>query len=113
METNNNIEREIERTLGTAKGITPISAPVQFTEKTMQRIRAAKEEPFISASVLLKAAAVIILICLNAYTIKYVFESPAPQTPMVTATIDDLANDYQVADVSNDWLNNKTTKNHE
>jgi hypothetical protein len=113
METNNNIEREIERSLETARGIIPINAPAQFTEKTMQRIKAVKEEPFISVSVLLKAAAVLILICLNAYTIKYVFESPAPQTPTVTATIDDLANDYTVADVNTDWLNNKITKSHE
>jgi hypothetical protein len=113
METNSNIEREIERSLETARGITPINAPVQFTEKTMQRIRAVKEEPFISVSVLLKAAAVLILICLNAYTIKYIFETPTPQAITVTATIDDLANDYTVADVSNDWLNNKITKSHE
>lgn len=112
METNHNIEQQVERTLETAKGITPIDAPALFTERTMQRIKAVKQEPFWTTSGILKAAVVAALICINAYTIKYVFDSPSTETtPMVTATIDDLANDYQVADVSSDWLSTKPVSN--
>lgn len=111
MEKDNNIiEQQVERTLETARGITPIDAPALFTENTMQRIKAVAQEPFWTVSVMLKAAAVLILICINAYTIKYVFEAPVTETPVVTATIDDLAKDYQVAD-ANDWLNNKPNIN--
>ncbi len=114
METNQNIEKAIESTLGAAKNINSVDVPAFYADRTMQRISAVKNEPFLSASVLLKAAAVLVLVCLNAYTIKYVFETPAQQTPVVaTATIDDLVNDYQVADISNDWLNNNKTTSHE
>jgi len=114
METNQAIEKEIERALGAAKNISPVDVSSAFTNRTMQRISAVKNEPFLSVSFLLKAAAVLILVCLNAYTIKYIFETPAQQTPVVaTATIDDLVNDYQVADISNDWLNNNKTTSHE
>jgi hypothetical protein len=114
METNPNIEKEIESTLGAAKSISSLDVPAFYADRTMQRISAVKNEPFLSASVLLKAAAVLILICLNAYTIKYVFETPVQQTPIVAnATIDDLVNDYQVADIGTDWLNNNKTIGHE
>ena len=112
METNHNIEKNIDDTLGVAKQIAPAEVPAYFTESTMQKIAVVSKEPFLSGYGLLKAAAIVILICLNVYTIKYVFESPEPQVQPVTASIDDLVNDYQVADVNNDWLNNnnKTDK---
>jgi hypothetical protein len=109
METNHNIEKEIDNTLNVAKKIAAVEAPAYFTEKTMQRISVARKETFLSGYGLLKAAAIVILICLNVYTIKYVFESPEPPVPQVTASIDDLVNDYQVADINNDWLNNNKT----
>ncbi|MGP8215397.1 MAG: hypothetical protein ACLQQ4_07530 [Bacteroidia bacterium] len=114
METNDNIEKEIERTLGAAKNMNPADVSPFFTEKTMQRIRSAKQEPFFSATFLLKAAAVLILICLNVYTIKYVLETPGQIQPQpASATIDDLVDDYQVSDNGNDLLNNKIEIQHE
>jgi hypothetical protein len=111
METNHNIEKDIDNTLGVAKQIAPAEVSAYFTESTMQRIAIASKESFLSGYGLLKAAAIVILICLNVYTIKYVFESPEPQVPQVTTSIDDLVNDYQVADINGDWLsNNKTDK---
>jgi hypothetical protein len=109
METKHNIEKDIDDTIGVAKKIAPVEAPAYFTESTMQRIAVVSKESYLSAVSLLKAAAIVILICLNVYTIKYVFESPEPQIQTVTASIDDLVNDYQVADISNDWLNNNKT----
>ncbi|HXP51966.1 MAG TPA: hypothetical protein VN922_18570 [Bacteroidia bacterium] len=111
METNHNIEKEIDNTLNVAKKIAAVEASAYFTESTMQRISVVSKETFLAGYGLLKAAAIVILICLNVYTIKYVFESPEPQVPQVTASIDDLVNDYQVADINSDWLNsNKTDK---
>jgi hypothetical protein len=111
METNPNIEKEIERTISVSKNINTVDVPVMFTQKTMQRIGVAKQATRFTAGTFLKVAAAVILICINAYTIKYIFDTPAQQTPAVTTTIDDLVNDYQVADMGNDWLNNKTSKN--
>ncbi|HSY75626.1 MAG TPA: hypothetical protein VK890_02150 [Bacteroidia bacterium] len=113
METNPNIEKDIERTMGVFKSIRIVDAPAMFTEKAMQRIGSAKQQSRFTTSVLLKIAAAIILICINAYTINYIFDTPVQQTPAVTTTIDDLVNDYQVADMNNDWLNNKTIKNEQ
>jgi hypothetical protein len=113
METNPNIEKDIEHAMGVFQNINIVDVPAMFTEKTIQRIRTAKQGPQFAASSFLKIAAAIILICINAYTIKYIFDTPIQQTPSVTTTIDDLVNDYQVADMNSDWLNNKTIKNEQ
>jgi hypothetical protein len=113
METNPNIDKDIERTIGVSKNINLVDAPAMFTQKTMQRISVAKQASRFTTSALLKIAAAVILICINAYTINYIFDAPVQQTPVVTTTIDDLVNDYQVTDMNNDWLNNKTSKNQQ
>ncbi len=113
METNNNIERDIEKVLDAAKNIKQVDLPISFTEKAMQRISSAKPTPVVSAYFLLKVAAILILVGLNVYTISRLFESPVSQTEQVKVSMDDLVKDYQVTDVSNDWLNNKTTQNEQ
>lgn len=115
MEANENIEREIEKVLSAGKNIKPVDLPEFYTERTMQRIASAKPGRSNTVYAMLKIAAAVILICVNAYTVSYLFESPAPQQPEQTnASIDDLVNDYQVADIGNaDWLNNKTTTQNE
>jgi len=112
METNNNIEKDIEKVFDAAKNIKQADLPMSFAEKTMQRINSAKPAPAVSAYLLLKVAAIIILVGLNVYTISRLLESPV-QTEAVKVSMDDLVKDYQVTDVSNDWLNNKTSQNEQ
>ena len=113
METKNNIEREIEKVLYAAKNIKQADLPMSFAEKTMRRINSAKPAPAVSAYLLLKVAAILILVGLNVYTISRLLESPVSQTEQVKVSMDDLVKDYQVTDVSNDWLNNKTIQNEQ
>jgi hypothetical protein len=113
METNNNIEQEIENVLAAAKNVKPVDTPLLFTEKTMQRIHTEKHEQGFSLYSVLKIAAVIVLVGLNVYTISRVLETPLQQSEPVKISMDDLVNDYQVTDVSNEWLNNKTMQNEQ
>ncbi|HTA83607.1 MAG TPA: hypothetical protein VK783_11750 [Bacteroidia bacterium] len=113
METDNNIEKDIERVLAAAKNVKPVDAPLLFTEKTMQRIGAERQASRVSTYALLKVAAVLLLIGLNVYTISRVLETPLQQPEQVKVSMDDLVKDYQVTDVSNDWLNNKIQQNEQ
>jgi hypothetical protein len=115
MAMNTDIEKQVEETLGLAKCINAVDVPDGFTDRTMQRISVAKTGSSFSATTFLKLAAVFVLICVNIYTIRYVITQPEPQqnVTMSAATMDDLVNDYQVTDISNEWLNNKLVPNEQ
>jgi|GEM_PF-1357260 len=116
MATPPDIDKQVEDTLGVAKQIGSVNVPDGFTERTMQRINAVKNEPLISVSALLKVAVVLVMVCVNIYTMRYLLNTPAEQQPasaVTSATMDDLVNDYQVADMSNEWLNNKAVQNEQ
>lgn len=117
METNRNIEKDIENALGVTSKITPVDVPAFFTERTMQRMRIAKQEQRLSGFSILKVAVIVVLVCVNAYTIsKLVSDSPAQTTDTTTnvsASMDDLVNDYQVTDASAYWLNNNKIAQNE
>jgi len=115
METRDDIEKEVDKTLTAMKNINAVDIPSSYVEKTMQRMGSVKPAYNAGRYAVLKVAAVIILICINAYTISRLVESPAQQPEVQTkASIDDLVSDYQVTDISStDWLNNKTNQNEQ
>jgi hypothetical protein len=115
METRDNIEKEVDKALTAMKNTNAVEVPSYYVERTMQRIGLAKPEYNSGRYAVLKVAAVIILICINAYTISRLVESPAQQPEVQTkVSIDDLVSDYQVTDISStDWLNNKTNQNEQ
>jgi hypothetical protein len=99
MERRPDIESQINETLNSAKKIKHVEAPAFFTDKTVNRLKAfANERYTFSPAVLLRIAAVLILVCINVYTIKYVLSGTKQDAAIGTPTVRDLVNEYQPND---------------
>jgi hypothetical protein len=99
MERRPNIEDQINEALNSVKKIQPVEAPAFFTDKTVNRLKASANEKYaFSASGLLKIAAVIVLVCVNVYTIKYVLTGSKPDAAASAPTVRDMVNEYQPND---------------
>ena len=100
MERKHDIENLVSEALNSAKKINQVEVPAFFTDKTMNRIKAEKEHDYsFSPAGLLKIAAVLVLVIMNIYTIRYILNSSKQETS-VTATVSDLVNEYQPGDNS-------------
>jgi hypothetical protein len=101
MEPKPGIESKVNETLNSAKGINFVDVPAFFTEKTVNKLRTSiKEENSFSYSGLLKIAAILVLLIINTYTIKYILNPQQESVATSTATVNDLVNDYQPNDMS-------------
>jgi hypothetical protein len=99
METGPNIEDQINEALNSVKKVQPVEAPAFFTDKTVNRLKASAKEGYsFSPAGLLKIAAVIILVCVNAYTIKYVLSGSKQDASVANPTVKDIVNEYQPND---------------
>ncbi|HXB12049.1 MAG TPA: hypothetical protein VNZ45_08700 [Bacteroidia bacterium] len=98
MEKIPNIEDQVNEALSSAKKVQPVEVPAFFTDRTVNRLKASAKEGYtFSPTVLLKIAAVILLVCVNVYTIKYVL-SGSKQDTAVTPSVKDIVNEYQPND---------------
>jgi hypothetical protein len=99
MERRPDIETQINEALNSAKKVQPVEMPAFFTDKTVNRLKASANERYtFSPAVLLKIAAVIVLVCVNVYTIKYVLSGTKQDAAIGTPTVRDLVNEYQPND---------------
>jgi hypothetical protein len=112
MERNPEIETKINETLNDVKKVERLEAPAFFTEKTIQRLHASKPESSFSYSGLLKIAAIIVLLMVNAYTINYILSTNQDSTININSTaasVTDVVNDYQPNDATELAFENKIT----
>lgn len=94
MERKHSIESRVNEALNSAKRINPVEAPAFFTDKTMNRLKAENERDYsFSSAGLLKIAAVLVLVIMNIYTIRYILNSSKQET-----SVNDLVNEYQPSD---------------
>jgi hypothetical protein len=102
MQAKPDIESKIKEALESAKRIKTVDAPAFFTDKTVNRLRAsAAEKQTFSYTGILKIAAVIMLLLVNVYTIRYVLNSRQPEVIAVNnATIKDFVSEYQPSDAN-------------
>jgi hypothetical protein len=99
MERRPDIESQINEALNSAKKVQPIEVPAFFTDKTVNKLRASANEGYsFSAAGLLKIAAILVLVCVNVYTIKYVLSGSKQDAAAGAATVRDLVNEYQPND---------------
>ena len=99
MERRPDIESQIDEALNSAKKIQPVEVPAFFTDKTVNKLRASANEGYsFSVAGLLKIAAILVLVCVNIYTIKYVLSGSKQDSSQVTPTVRDIVNEYQPND---------------
>lgn len=114
MKTNPDIEDLINRAFNSIKNTEPVELPYGFSDKVINRLHAKKDNvrSMYSISSLLKVAAMVVLIVVNAFTLKLAFSPQPVQNPPQYATIKDFVNDYQIND-ANDELATINTPAHE
>jgi len=102
MERKEEIKLQVDKILESVKGIKAVDAPAFFTEKTVSRLRASKSErTTFSYTSLLKIAAILVLLVVNTYTIRYILSTNQPDVATIsTATVNDLVNEYQPSDAN-------------
>ncbi len=99
MEKIPNIEDQINEALNSVKKIQPVEAPAFFTDRTVNRLKASAKEGYtFSPAGFLKIASVIVLVCVNVYTIKYVLSGSKQDAATVTPSVKDIVNEYQPND---------------
>jgi hypothetical protein len=114
METNPNIEDQINRALKSVKNIEPVELPYGFSDKVMNRLHAQSNNvrSMYAVSPLLKVAAVFVLILINIFTLRLALSPQPTQSPSQYVTIKDFVNEYQIND-ANDELLTVNTPAHE
>jgi hypothetical protein len=120
METNPNIEDQINKALQSVKNTEPVELPFGFSERVMNKLHSEKgaietqqnnvRSFFHTASPLLKLAAVFILIIVNIFTLRLILSPQPAQSTTQYATVKDFVDQFQINenDVSEDLLTTNT-----
>jgi hypothetical protein len=114
METNPNIEDQINRALKSVNNIEPVELPFGFSDRVINRLHTQQNNvrSIYTISPLLKVAAVFVLILINIFTLRLALSPQPTQSPAQFVTIRDFVNDYQIND-TNDELLTVNTPAHE
>jgi hypothetical protein len=115
METNPNIEDQINRAFDSVKNTDPVELPFGFADKVMNKVQAKEDNVrrLYTLSPLLKIAAVFVLILVNVFTLRLALSPQPTQNPVqYTTTINDFVNGYQLND-ANEELVTINTPTHE
>ena len=110
MEKNEQIEENINAALESAKRIKSSELPPDFSDTVMSSLRS---PTLVSPNYqLLRAAAIFILIFVNIWTLRLLFDSQPKQNQATVVSIKDFVNEYQVNDANEEVVTiNKV--NHE
>src|ERR1700677_3123490 len=101
MERKQDIESKVNEALNSVKKVQRIEAPAFFTDKTMQKLHASQVQNTFSYSGLFKIAAIVVLLMVNVYTIKYILNTNQESTVNTNATsVTDVVNEYQPSDAT-------------
>jgi hypothetical protein len=114
MKTKPDVEDLINKAFNSVRNTEPFELPYGFEDRVLNRLHAKKDNvrSIYSISPLLKVAAMVVLIVVNALTLKLAFSPQPNQNPPQYATIKDFVNDYQIND-ANDELATINTPAHE
>lgn len=114
METNRNIEDQVNAALQAAKNIQPAELTFGFSDRVMNRVHTKSNVRWLyNVSPLLRVAAVFVIIIINMLTLKLAFTTqPAPSAPQYIS-FKDFVNDYQINDGSEELLTTNNTPVHE
>src|ERR1700677_2192230 len=115
METNKNIEDQINRALNSVKNTEPVESPFDFADKVMNKVHSKEDNVrhLYSMPPFLKVAAVFVLMLINVFTLKLALSSQPAQAPVqYSTTINDFVNDYQLNDANVELLT-ANTPSHE
>lgn len=106
METKPNIEDLINKALSSVKNTEPVELPFGFSDRVMNKLHAKENNvrSLYTISPLLKAAAMVVLILVNVFTLKLALSSQPTQSPAQYATIKDFVNGYNFNDANEDLL---------
>ena len=108
MERKTDIEFKVNEALNSVKKVQRAEAPPFFTDKTMQRLHTVNPNSAFSYSGLLKVAAIVVLLMVNVYTIKYILNTNQESTVNTNATsVKDVVNEYQPTDATELTFENK------
>jgi hypothetical protein len=116
METNPNIEDQINRAFNSVKNNNPVELSPDFSDRVIAKLHAKPDNVrrMYTISPLLKIAAVFVLILINIFTLRLALSPQPAQTPAQYVTIKDFVNDYQVNDANLELLTiNNTPAKHE
>ncbi len=103
METNPNIEDQINRAFNSVKNTEPVELPFGFADKVMNKVYAKEDNVrnLYTMPAFLKVAAVFVLMLINIFTLRLALSSQPAQAPVqYTTTINDFVNDYQLNDAN-------------
>ena len=114
METKDYIEDQINRALNSVRNTEDVELPYGFSDKVINRLHSKKDNvrSLYSVPVFLKMAAMLVLIVVNAFTLKLALSSQPTQNPAQYGTIKDFVNGYQIND-GNDVLATINSPAHE
>ena len=108
METNQNIENEINRAFNSVKNTEPVELPFGFADKVMNKLHTKQDNvrSLFTISPFLKVAAVFVLIFINVFTLRLALSPQPTQSPAqyTTTTINDFVNDNQINDTNEELL---------
>jgi hypothetical protein len=98
METKPDRNLKVEKTLESAKRVQLTELPFGFEDRIINKLRGAeKQKDTVLYTTLLKVAAIVILLTVNIYTVKY-FVNPNQPNTKNNPTISDFINDIQPND---------------